>query len=31
MALVSLQPGYTGVVRDLEENFHGNRLLFVNW
>ncbi|WP_341709797.1 phenol hydroxylase subunit P4 [Limnobacter sp.] len=31
MALVSLHPGYTGQVRDLEENFHGNRLLFVNW
>lgn len=31
MAVQALAPDYTGVPRDAEENFHGNRLLFLHW
>jgi phenol/toluene 2-monooxygenase (NADH) P4/A4 len=31
MGVTALTPGYTGLVRDREENFHGSRLLFIGW
>ncbi|KZC43280.1 MULTISPECIES: phenol hydroxylase subunit P4 [Rhodanobacter] len=31
MAVQALSPDYTGVPRDAEENFHGNRLLYLHW
>lgn len=31
MAVVSLQPGYAGPVRDRVENFHGAQLVYVHW
>jgi phenol hydroxylase P4 protein len=31
MAVQALAPDYIGVPRDAEENFHGNRLLYVHW
>ncbi|TAL72218.1 MAG: phenol hydroxylase [Rhodanobacter sp.] len=31
MTIRALSPDYEGTPRDAEENFHGNRLLFVYW
>lgn len=31
MAVVSLNPGYEGPVRDRVENFHGAQLVYVHW
>jgi phenol hydroxylase P4 protein len=31
MSVIALNEGYQGEVKDREENFHGNRLLFVGW
>ena len=31
MAVQALKPGYTGEVKDREELFHGNRLLYIGW
>lgn len=31
MAVTAKQPGYSGVDRDREENFHGNQLLYIGW
>lgn len=31
MATASLNPGYTGPVRDRVENFHGAQLVYVHW
>ncbi|RKP55795.1 phenol hydroxylase subunit P4 [Pararobbsia silviterrae] len=31
MPVIALKEGYTGEMRDREENFHGQRLLFVGW
>lgn len=31
MAVNALNPGYRGEVRDAEENFHGNRVVYVHW
>lgn len=31
MAVVALNEGYTGPMRDRVENFHGNQLLYVGW
>lgn len=31
MAVIALKEGYQGEVKDREENFHGNRLLFIGW
>ncbi|OLL28952.1 phenol hydroxylase [Burkholderia sp. SRS-W-2-2016] len=31
MSVIALKDGYTGEMKDREENFHGNRLLFVGW
>lgn len=31
MAVIALHSGYIGDVKDREDNFDGNRLLFVNW
>lgn len=31
MAVVSLAPGYSGLVRDRVENYHGAQLVFVHW
>ena len=31
MPVIALNEGYTGEIRDREENFHGNQLLFVGW
>lgn len=31
MAVTSVQPGYSGPVRDRAENFHGNQLVYVHW
>lgn len=31
MAVVSLEPGYTGEVRDRVENYHGNHLVYIHW
>lgn len=31
MAVVALQEGYTGEVRDRLENFHGNMLVYLHW
>lgn len=31
MTVNALYPNYTGVVRDLESNFHGGRLIYVSW
>src|SRR5258708_36848647 len=31
MSVIALNEGYTGEVKDREENFHGQRLLFIGW
>jgi phenol hydroxylase P4 protein len=31
MPVIALDNPYRGEVRDLEENFHGQRLLFIGW
>ena len=31
MSVVSLEPGYSGPVRDVLANFHGNQLVYVHW
>ncbi|CAM2152486.1 Phenol 2-monooxygenase, oxygenase component DmpO [Pararobbsia alpina] len=31
MPVIALNEGYQGEIRDLEENFHGQRLLYVGW
>lgn len=31
MAVVSLNPGYSGPTRDRRENFHGAQLVYVHW
>jgi phenol/toluene 2-monooxygenase (NADH) P4/A4 len=31
MAVIALNDGYTGQMRDRVENFHGNQLLYVGW
>ncbi len=31
MPVVALKPGYTGVLADAEDKFHGNRLLYIAW
>ena len=31
MPVIALNPGYAGEIRDLEENFHGQRLLYIGW
>ena len=31
MPVIALNEGYTGEIRDREENFHGKQLLFVGW
>jgi phenol hydroxylase P4 protein len=31
MAVVSLRPGYRGEPKDVEKNFHGNRVVYFNW
>ena len=31
MAVVALQDGYQGEVLDQEENFHGNRVVYLHW
>ncbi|CAG9252742.1 phenol hydroxylase subunit P4 [Paraburkholderia unamae] len=31
MAVVALNEGYSGPMRDSVENFHGNHLLYVGW
>ena len=31
MAVIALKEGYTGEVLDREENFHGNRVVYLDW
>lgn len=31
MSVVALAPGYTGIVADSEDRFHGKRLLYIGW
>ncbi|WP_207000392.1 phenol hydroxylase subunit P4 [Trinickia mobilis] len=31
MSVIALKAGYAGEIKDREENFHGNQLLFVGW
>ena len=31
MSVIALNEGYTGEIRDREENFHGKQLLFIGW
>ncbi len=31
MSVIALAPGYTGEIKDSEDRFHGNRLLYINW
>ncbi|MDN0083176.1 phenol hydroxylase subunit P4 [Crenobacter sp. SG2305] len=31
MAVIALKPGYQGEVRDRQENYHGNQLVYFGW
>lgn len=31
MSIVALKPGYSGIVADAEDRFHGKRLLYICW
>lgn len=31
MSVISLEPGYTGEIRDRVENFRGQQLLYIGW
>jgi phenol hydroxylase P4 protein len=31
MSVTAITPGYTGIIKDRVENFHGQQLLYIGW